>query len=329
MAMTRIGYLYNPNSTGNTARPLAPDTGFDMVRKTDSLDMLEHAFADFRDGEIEIIVVDGGDGTVCAALAAARERDWKNRPAFAIIAHGNTNLIARKIGGWRGPDAAARFARDFKSGKTRIISHPVLKVEALGAARSKAVFGFILGLGAYESATRMARAQIAARGGKQVMLAIAKTVRSLFTGPAARALRAGVPCAWSDEQMKRVDGRCLIFVASVFAGPLFPGIAPFPVRRDMSADRPLRWFAVDAPGHGLFRALPFLARGHMTRRMRASGYRAGASRQLDLTSAGAIILDGETLDAGRYRITTEKARFLVPDRNGQTASDLDTGVHSA
>lgn len=309
--MARIGYLRNKNSTRNIGKPALVPGNLAIVRETTTSDQTISALSGFRDAAVETIVVDGGDGTVCAVLTAARSIYGDEAPPMAIIASGNTNLIARKVGGWFGEDGMDHLNASTDNVTTsRIRSHPVMILSNLDNPETPPQLGFILGFGLYEAATRMARREIEARAGRQIVLAIASTIRALFIGAKVRALRSGVEARMTDGDDRIFDGPCLLGAVTVFDGALLPGLNPFRA----GAPETLRWLAIDAPGRGLLRALPFLATGRSTNSMKARGYRSGGASRLDISVKSPLILDGESLPAGHYRVDIHTgARFIVPN----------------
>ncbi len=62
-------------------------------------DALPRVVAELARAEVELIVIDGGDGTVQAVLSEIlRGSVFRAAPQFAVLASGMTNLIAADVG---------------------------------------------------------------------------------------------------------------------------------------------------------------------------------------------------------------------------------------
>lgn len=107
----RVGLISNLRSQRNK-RGIAPlreaVAGRDGVlhRELNGIDGLAQALEDFAAAEVDLIAVNGGDGTVQAtASILINERPFAEAPPLAVLSGGMTNMIAEDVGR-RGKPAA-------------------------------------------------------------------------------------------------------------------------------------------------------------------------------------------------------------------------------
>lgn len=296
-----LAVLGNPASTANRrGRALHLPEG--AVRATpQGTAALLRTLADWRAAGIGTLAIDGGDGTVREALSALGTVFGDAPPRVALLPRGNTNLFARKIGGWAGADALLRLAAG--AGVER--RQRLLSVTGLAAG---ARCGLILGLGAYAQATAAAEGRRAG-GAWQVARAVAGTLLGLALRPSRRQ---GVPLTLTVERRTTAEGRRLLLLATTAEGALMPGIAPF----WGEGAGPVRWLDVLAPGRRLALAAPFALAGRPRRWMAGAGYRSGRAERLEIATRAPVVLDGEPFEPdahGRIAVGwVEGPRFVVP-----------------
>jgi hypothetical protein len=280
-----------------------------MLHETASLEALDDALAALQVAGVTLLVVDGGDGTVREVLTRIPSHWGEAAPRLAILAHGNTNLIARHAGSVSGADGLARLVGAAGAGRLAETRLPVLTVDR---GDGQALRGFIMGWGAYATGTRIAAEEIAARGGGQVALAVAATLRRALIGGEATAIRAGVEASLSIDGSAAPSGARLVGLATTLPGSLVMELNPF-----WGGGRGrLRWLDVDAPGRRLALAVPFALAGRPLGWMARAGYRSGRAETIALDLASPFILDGERFDpgaTGRLRLAAaEDAVFVTP-----------------
>lgn len=284
-----IGHIRNRAAT-RAARG-APAAAGAVLREPDSFAGLEAALAEFREAQVSTLLIEGGDGTVREVVSRAF-RIWSGAPPpFAIRATGNTNLIARSAG--RAPEGP------LSPDRLRQRALPVLKAARAGAEPMR---GFILGAGAYEAATRIAREEIGARHGLQVALAVLRLLR-------APALRGPFPIGFSaGEAAPGPEPRMLVALTSL-PGALIFGLSPF----WGGGAGPLRFLDIAASPPRLALAAPFVALGR-PRRWMAKAYRSGRTATATLALEGAFVMDGEPFAPGSDGLVrlsaAETATFL-------------------
>ncbi|MEM9011697.1 MAG: diacylglycerol kinase family protein [Pseudomonadota bacterium] len=300
--MSQIGLLRNPASSGNRrAGPLALPAGVPVAEPTNPAATGE-AVATLLAQGVRRIAIDGGDGTVRLAIAALLRHGAAGDVALVLLRRGNTNLFYREIGGWGGalPEVGAGTLHQ----------RPVLCVRGAGVEH----YGMILGLGAYERASRLAAARPGPRGGAGVAAAILRALaQAAFQGPEG-PWRCGVALAIRHDGAEVEAGPRLLFTATVAERRLPFGLDPF--GRD-GAQGKIRWLDVDAPGRRLLAAAPLVLMGRQPQWLTAAGYRRGRSDGIEIQGASALVIDGDVVEndpAATLSIGLSPAlQFLVPE----------------
>jgi len=290
--MTGVALVRNPNSTRNLRSASgAPDPVPAEVRLIDcsTLDELSGGLAGAHSAGAGVILIDGGDGTVREVLSRLPEIWGAALPRVGILPRGNTNLIAREVGGLAGPGAVAEVLRRLEAGPPLALRRRALLRLDYPAGEHPTLRGFILGWGAYVAGTRIAREEIAARGPGQVALAVLTTLRRAMIGAERRVLRRGVATGLSIDGAPSAGRKRLVGLATTLQGPLVAGMNPF----WGDGPGPIRWLDVPAPGHRLALAAPFLARGRPRRWMTRAGYASGRAARIELSLDTPFVMDGE------------------------------------
>ena len=295
--MSRVALVRNPNSTRNLKSEMgAPVPVPDGVRLIDcsSFDRLTGNLVAAHAAGAEVVLIDGGDGTVREVLSRLPEIWGETLPLVGILPHGNTNLIARKVGGLHSENAIAEVLRRSISGPPLPLSRQAMLRLDYPSAEHPTIRGFIFGFGAYAEGTRIAREEITARGTGQVAWAVLSTLRRALFGADRAAFRRGVATKISIDGKSAPDAARLIGVATTLPKSLVAGIYPF----WGGGPGPIRWLDIHAPGHRLALAAPFVALGWPRRWMMRSGYASGCAARIELNLDTPFIMDGETFPPG-------------------------------
>ena len=117
--------------------------------ETDHAAALPEALAEFARNRIDLLVVNGGDGTLQHALTEILERRaFKRLPMIAPLRGGRTNMTALDMGAHRDPVKGLQgLLEDARAGRlaTRMVERPVLRV---GFERGRRVeYGMFFGVG--------------------------------------------------------------------------------------------------------------------------------------------------------------------------------------
>jgi diacylglycerol kinase family enzyme len=151
--MARVALLSNPRSTGN--RSLLPRVRSFCAEHRDifhyeveHVDQIGQALKTIARVKPKVLVINGGDGTVQAALTELYHGGHfgKNPPPVAVLPNGKTNLIAQDLGAAGDPMAA--LERVVELARTDMVPHIVSR-ELIslsdGSVGGKAVLGMFLG----------------------------------------------------------------------------------------------------------------------------------------------------------------------------------------
>lgn len=151
--MARVALLSNPRSTGN--RALLPRVRSFCAQHSDifhyeveHVDQIGEALKTIARVDPKVLVINGGDGTVQAALTELYhgEHFGRNPPPVAVLPNGKTNLIALDLGAAGDPLEA--LERVLEIARTDLSEHIVAReLIALsdGGANSRPVLGMFLG----------------------------------------------------------------------------------------------------------------------------------------------------------------------------------------
>ncbi len=258
-----------------------------------------------RDGA-EVIVVNGGDGTVQAVLTGLLTTPASSLPVLAVLAGGTTNTTARNVGYGRKPLAAlhrllAASADGVLAGTVE--SHAVVRADFEAGPQ----YAMMFGAGGVYSGIMFAREQLASRGMRGQLgagVALGTFIAKALSG-------AGGTLFPPLEAAVEVDGAVL--PPTPYFGMLvstidrqFLGVSPYwgegPGRLRFSAMR-------YRPEH-LGRAIVPALRGRPSPWLVPEfGYRSANADQVDLDFAGGFTLDGELFaPAPQARLLTLTAR---------------------
>lgn len=302
----RVALISNPRSHRNKRTGVTPPSD-DLVRLVEtprSPAELAAALARFAAAGIDLLVIDGGDGTVRDVLTAA-PHFFDTLPPLAIVPSGKTNALAIDLGipaDWTVRDAilAARAGR--------LIRRAPIEVIRAGDAHA-AVRGFLFGAGAFVRATRLAQRthRAGAFKGIAVGLSLALAIGKTLFGSKGNIWRAG-------ERMRlRIDGSTeqdqdfyILFGTTLENLPL--GLKP------LGHVRPgLKLLTVDAPPKAMLLHVPALLAGSESPSLDRAGYHRNDAHAFDLTLDGDFILDGEHYPGGALTVATgAPLAFAVP-----------------
>ena len=302
--MIRAGVIWNQRSHRNirAGGPLpVPDDVLAIVPEQES-----ELFAGLRRlaaENVDLVVIDGGDGTIREVLTRIPEAYGGRIPRLAIVPNGKTNALALDLGVPLGAtlEDILAAARSGKRPKKRHCLEVLRPGQALPERR-----GFLFGLGAFVRGTELAQKNHdrgffdnAAIG---VTLAGAVT-RTLFGGPddpwrrgeAAELSFAGPARPWF-----------LVLASTLKRFPL--GLKPFGEPYEG-----LKVLSIEAPPRRLAQAVPAILRGRDPPWLAASGYRRDDLAAFDLNFPGAFVLDGEIFDGGALSLRQgPELEFVIP-----------------
>lgn len=247
---------------------------------------------------VDVLAIDGGDGTIRDVLSALPEAFGTRLPALALIPSGKTNLVARDVGSFGpGVKGVERLLRGLDKGCRRC-ERAILEVRRGGGLPP--VRGLFFGAGIFTFATEMAAIWTFGRGIKQsagVALTMARVVWRTFRGRHEGAVMA-VPA--------EAPSKPHFVILATTLNALMLGLWPFPDRGEGA----LKWLAVEAPPRGLLGALWAAWHGRASRR---EGYRGEHCEQVAIRLTAPFVVDGEVYPPGPEAIILRagpRLRFL-------------------
>ncbi len=146
--MTGIGIIANPNSKSNKRNPqnqeilsyIAGEQG--IFRATKNIAELSEVAQDFKERGIQILAINGGDGTISHTLTAfVKAYGQEKLPKFAVLGGGTINLILENLGlSGRPADILFRLIEAYSRGET-------LQSVTINSLHVDEFYGFFCGTG--------------------------------------------------------------------------------------------------------------------------------------------------------------------------------------
>ena len=297
--MTRtIGLISNPNSGHNRDHFPGIETRVAQTAVqhvvTDAAEQIPDALRELAAAGVDLLAINGGDGTVAAILGEMLERShFSTPPAIAILPGGTANMTAGDIG-MRGslPKALERFCAFAHEPHSRAesIRRSLLRVtDGEGCIHH----GMFLGAGAIIQGTEYAHREVHARGLRDdfsLALTTARTVWGVVRGDPEFARSQPIQIRLDGEPAREHD--TLILALSTlerlaFGMRPFYGAGPGDLRltiMDQGCSRFARTFTSIVRGKPGPNAVP------------EQGYFSHNADSLTLTMEGKVNLDGEIID---------------------------------
>lgn len=295
----RIGLLNNPLSGGNRSGlqkiRKAAATAYPEVfqREVQTPTDVAETLADFAGQEVNLLVINGGDGTVQAALTAIFHMNFfETMPMLAVLrSAGTTSMIAGDIGLKGSRDSALQklfgWART-GDGRATIMPRPVLRVRI--PAKTEPIYGMFFGAAAIYQATHFCLQKVYAKGVRGELGAGVALARFLLAVVLKdRKVVSAVPITIRLNQKSAQQQKYLLVLITTLQR-LFLGLRPF----WGSEPKPLHYTAVGSRPQYFLRALPSLMRGRQGRWVRPdNGYTSHNTDAVQLTLKSGFNLDGE------------------------------------
>jgi hypothetical protein len=302
--VTRAGVIWNQRSHRNLragGRLALPDDVLDIVPEQES-----ELFAGLRrmaSENVDLVVIDGGDGTIREVLTRIPEAYGGRIPRLAIVPNGKTNALALDLGvpvGASLEDILAA-ARSGKPPKKRHCLEVLRPGQVLPERR-----GFLFGLGAFVRGTELAQKNHARGFFDNAAIGVT------LAGAVGRTLFGGADDPWRQGEAVELSfagparQRFLVLASTLKRFPL--GLKPFGEPHEG-----LKVLSVDAPPSRVLRAVPAILRGRDPPWLAASGYRRDDLEAFDLNFPGDFVLDGEVFEGGEMSLRQgPELEFVIP-----------------
>ena len=275
-------------------------------RETRGSALAGEAIAEFADRDVDLLVVNGGDGTLQRALTEVLGQSPCWRPRIAPLRSGRTNMVALDLGASRDPAAALRaLVHEAREGglEARHQRRPVLRLEKQGEDAPH--YGLFFGAGVICRAIDLTHRSFP-KGRAQGVFGSSLVTAALLMR-VLRGARDGV--LQPDKVELRLDGRgegaeTYMLVIATTLHRLFLGLRPFwgegPGR--------VRMTTLTAGCSGLGGSLPRLLRGLPPHRP-TEGIESANVEEARLRLDCDISLDGELFGPRPDRLV----RLTAPD----------------
>jgi diacylglycerol kinase (ATP) len=310
----RIGVIRNPKSHYNR-KSAAEQIDLPGVLRLAPRGRPEIAAAltQFAEQRIELLVIDGGDGTIRDILTEGLAVFGENWPRLLVLPSGKTNALALDLG----MPKKLKLAEALEAlPQARIVKRRPLLIERTGKD-GKTLMGFLFGAGVFNAV--IDAGQVAHRFGAFQSTAVAVTgiagIVQALVGVGRSAWRRTVPMHVALGENAQPLGqsdhatpgeRYLLGVSTLQNFPL--GMRPFG-----KVEGELRFLAWDSPLRRLIAFAPAVLMGWDAPFMRGLGLFRGAADDIRLSFEGSFILDGESFPPGELRISAgHEVQFLVP-----------------
>lgn len=301
--MTRIGVISNPRSRQNlrqlaAIRQLLETAPRIPHREPESPAEIASVLRQFAESGIDLVVVNGGDGTVLSVMTELLNgsRDWV--PRLAVLPGGTTNLIAADVGLGREPaEALRRLMRNGSDGSALIETKR--SVVSLRYAEDRApAHGMFFGTAAFYRGTMLGRDEVHPLGFEKSAAAGLSLLWFLLRAFFSR--RGPNPLYRGETMEVRVDGKPIpepeqFVLLGTTLRRLILGLRPF------WGDGPgnLRYTSISFPPRRFGRAILPLMRGRPRPWMASHGYRSGLAEEVTLVTDCPIVMDGEVFPTSR------------------------------
>lgn len=300
---------------GSWLEAALPDLPDIQVLRLDDFDALDTRIGDLARRGVHRFFIEGGDGTVLAVLSACagHAQAFVNRPEYAILPGGSTNL-AYKIVGFRARNARsfrARIKALLNGTQSAHVDQSALSVSMDG--RPAPVNGFVVSTGTLARA--MSYVQREFHGvGHRGSLAVAQAIFRFLIAPHKYLDRDGLPVLRGTQLHLQADmlaydaPHCLSLITCL--PRLSLGVKPFWGKEQGEISITYARWPMKHFRSGLVEALLWKREKHL----RGKGFSSHRARQVALQTEDLIMVDGEVFTPAPGSVVTisvtEPKRFL-------------------
>jgi diacylglycerol kinase (ATP) len=303
----RVGVIANPRSHRNHggSRPTELPEAFVFKREPASRNELVGILTQFAQERVDLLVIDGGDGTIRDVLSVAHGVFGAKMPRVAVIPSGKTNALAIDLGlpaHWSLGDAIRAHLAD------QVMDRAPIQIHWNNRALPDQL-GFIFGLGVFNRATMLAQ-RVHSKGvfnSFAVFVTLATALLKSMFGGARNSWRRGEMARISRNGVDIMAVRVYLLLASTLRR-MPVGLRPFGKVRDG-----LKFLTVKAPPRALFRHFLPVMKGHESPSLEADGYVRRDADRVFLSLDRGCILDGEQFPGGNLVVSEgHPIAFVVP-----------------
>lgn len=311
----RVGVIYNPRSHGNKGADFDCDPSPQVhFAKPGDRSQLPEALAGFVRQGIDLLVINGGDGTVRDVLTSGAAIFGDNWPAVAVLPKGKTNALTFDLGvpaGWTLQEAIDAF-----DGGSRVRRRP-MEVTPLGKTAKSRLLGFILGAGAFTIATTAGQSahRMGAFNSMAVVVAsvmgICQWLFASRENPWRKGSKMRIGLGPEDTPLEHSgvgdpEWRQLVLASTLEQMP--GGVTPFGKMR-----AGLKLAVTDQISRKSAGIVLQMLRGKAPENIRERGFHQLSTSQFTLKIEDSFIVDGEAFPPGDYLIAPgPKLEFVAP-----------------
>ena len=291
-----------PRSPGATIISHAPERRGELVA----------ILAEFAAARIDLLAIDGGDGTVRDVLTCGAGAFGENWPPLIVLPHGKTNALAHDLGigrNWTLEDALVAAKRG------SLVRRRPLVVAHADQPQAR-ISGFVLGGGVFAKTIELGQRAHGAGAFNSAVVGVTAlwSLARMLLGGAGDRWRRTTPMRIADvggsELAHRgggpADERFMLIASTLKTLPV--NLRPFG-----PAQGNLRMMVLDNSRRALLACLPLIAAGRAGRTARRLGYHGLGGEAFELNLGERFILDGEAFPAGRYHLSAgQPLRFVAP-----------------
>lgn len=294
----RIGFISNTHS-GRNRKALAEVRG--LLNAQPSLlhrevrfpEQVAEALEEFSRAAVDIVAVNGGDGTIQSVLTCLYSRaPFERMPLLALLPGGTTNMTAYDISGGRRKllPCVRKLLRGAPTGNDwHVVERPILRVRS--GDNGTPLYGFFFGAGAIIQGMEYFQARVHSKGLKNELgpgLTMLRFIYGILRGDPSFAGSQAVSVGLHGAAPGATENTLLVFVSTLerFVLGMRPywGKGPAPLHFTRILENPRR----------LLRSLPSIARGRPNRHVtEAAGYHSRNVEAVRLLMDGVFSLDGE------------------------------------
>jgi diacylglycerol kinase (ATP) len=297
----KVGVLTNPYSGGNknggtAVRQILSQWPDILHLEPETPHHISTALSDFSRAGTELIIINGGDGTIQQTLTALGSKNLFDKPPLlALLLAGTTSMLPRDVGVTGSPSSALQQILTWAqatNNKMTVSTRPILKVERNS---EPPLLGMFFGAGAICEGIKAFHSRDNPMGWRgQVMpaLTMIRFLTAIFRKNHDR-LPPLVNKAVLDGRQADTRTDLLVLVSTLKR--LFLGMRPYWGEEEA----PLRYTAVSSEPKYLLRVLSSLFSNRKNRYATlANGYSSHNVQRIELEMMGDFTLDGEL-----YRVT--------------------------
>jgi hypothetical protein len=277
-----------------------------MQRDAFTQEGVAKALVDFSQSGVELVVVNGGDGTVQAALTSIGNNEiYSSPPLFALLCAGTTSMLARDVGIKGSPSAALPRVLEWAEATNTSLTvraRPVLQVQR--SSQQPSLFGMFFGAGAICQGIKIFHNRDNPMGWRGELMPAFTMLRLLLAILCKDHEKVPPFLTRTSLNGRPAEQRADLLVLVSTLERLFLGMRPYWGKED----GPLRYTAVGVEPKRLPRVLISLFRSRKSRHATpANGYFSHNVQAVQLDMEGDFTLDGELYSVGGGPVTITSA----------------------